>query len=343
VKIHEYVMQRRHNQRVGTPSQDAVQLLSYGVLPMTVRRPSPPDVTGKLSIGALSRSTGIPIDTLRTWERRYGFPVPERKPSGHRVYPLSSVPRLQRIADALTRGHRASEAVAASEQALTALLNVTPVTVNAVVRIGRSHGEPLTDLLAIVKTFNTKALRRALMTDWRRLGPVPFLSTCIAPLIRAVGEEWAAGRLGIHHEHFLSERVGDFLRTVRQPLEERATGPLVIVASLPGEEHGLGLQMAALVLAHAGCRILYLGPEVPPQEIASLAKDLTARAVAVSISVANRGDPMTAQLALLRSLLPKSVLLLVGGDGAPRPQPGITVLHDLAALDDWGRQLIVTR
>ena len=57
----------------------------------------------RLSIGALSRATGIPVETLRTWENRYGFPVPERKPSGHRVYPLSSVPRLRRIAESVAQ------------------------------------------------------------------------------------------------------------------------------------------------------------------------------------------------------------------------------------------------
>lgn len=306
---------------------------------MTVYRQSTHDAGGKLSIGVLSRSTGIPIETLRTWERRYGFPVPERKPSGHRVYPLTSVSRLKRIAEALTRGHRASEAVSASETDLTALLDIAPVSVSEVVRIGRREDEPIADLLATVKALNTKALSRALTTDWRRLGPIPFLTTRVAPLIRAVGEEWAAGRLGIYHEHFLSERIGDFLRSVRSPLEERATGPVVILASLPGEEHGLGLQMAALILAHTGCRILYLGPEVPPMEISGLAKDMSARAVAVSISVANRGEAMTSQLELLRGLLPKRVTLLVGGDGAPGPRPGVKVLHDFIALDAWGRQL----
>jgi len=80
---------------------------------------------GRLSIGALARATGVPVETLRTWESRYGYPVPERKPSGHRVYPLSSVPRLRRIAQALARGHRAGEVVPASEADLAALLSTT--------------------------------------------------------------------------------------------------------------------------------------------------------------------------------------------------------------------------
>jgi methanogenic corrinoid protein MtbC1 len=295
---------------------------------------------GKLSIGALSRSTGIPVETLRTWERRYGFPVPERKPSGHRVYPVTSVPRLRRIAEALARGHRASEAVAASEKDLTVLLDVTPVTTSVVSRVARREDPAIFALLKAVEAFDAEQLTRLLTADWRRLEVLAFLSTRIAPLIQAVGEEWAAARLGIHHEHFLSERVSDLLRSFRLPLEDRARGPLIILASLPGETHGLGLQMVALLLAAVGYRILYLGTEVPPAQIAGLAKDINAQAVAISVSIANRGEAMNAQLELLRGLLPKRVTLLVGGDGAPGKRPGLKVFSNLESLEAWGRSLI---
>ena len=76
----------------------------------------------RLAIGALSRATGIPVETLRTWETRYGFPVPDRRPSGHRVYALSTIPRLKRIAEALARGHRARQVVSASDADLKLLL-----------------------------------------------------------------------------------------------------------------------------------------------------------------------------------------------------------------------------
>lgn len=295
---------------------------------------------GKLSIGALSRSTGIPVETLRTWERRYGFPVPERKPSGHRVYPVANVPRLRRIAEALARGHRANEAVSASEKDLAVLLDVTPFATSDVSQVAKREDPTLFALLKTVETFDSERLIHLLTADWRRLGTLAFLTTSIAPLIQAVGEEWAAARLGIHHEHFLSERVSDLLRSLRLPLEERARGPLVIFVSLPGEAHGLGLQMAALLLASVGCRILYLGTEVPPAQIAGLAKDINAHAVAVSVSIANRSEAMHAQLELLRGLLPKRVILLVGGDGAPGKRPGFKVFHDLAALETWGRSFV---
>ena len=53
--------------------------------------------------------------------------------------------------------------------------------------------------------------------------------------------------------------------------------------------------MAALVLASAGARVLFLGTEVPLPQLASLARDLNARGVAVSVSEATRGNATTAQ------------------------------------------------
>ena len=190
---------------------------------------------GKLSIGALSRATGIPIETLRTWEARYGYPVPERKPSGHRVYLLTSIPRLRRIAEALARGHRAGDVVTASDQTLTDLLAATSVTA-AVARptTGMVPGGP-SDLLHAIQAFDAAGLTRTLLQDWARLGPLDFLNTRIAPAIREVGDAWEGGRLEIRHEHFFSEKVGDLLRSLRLPFEERAHGPLVVCSSLPGE------------------------------------------------------------------------------------------------------------
>lgn len=60
------------------------------------------------SIRVVSNRTGIPADTLRIWERRYGFPKPERTPGGSRVYTDEDVARLQLVNRALARCARRS-------------------------------------------------------------------------------------------------------------------------------------------------------------------------------------------------------------------------------------------
>ena len=299
---------------------------------------------GLLSIGALSTATGIPIDTIRTWERRYGFPVPERKPSGHRVYALATVPRLRRAAQAIARGHRAAEVVPASERALESLLaslvepaGNLPRRESASTVLEREPGE-LGESLDTVRAFAADRLKGQFQAEWARRGPIDFLERFAGPFLVAIGRGWAEGELEVRHEHFASGVLGDFLRTVRSPLDDRATGPYAALATLPGELHGLGLQMAALVFALAGWRPLVLGVDTPVAQIAALAREASLGAVALSCvqdGVRSSARPVAA----LRRGLPRRIPLLVGGRGAPAKSriKGIEIVPDLAALDRWLR------
>src|SRR5574340_1201336 len=142
-------------------------MMDRGASPLT---PSRRDDEGPwLSIGALSKATGIAVETLRTWENRYGFPAPERKPSGHRVYPVSAVPRLCRIAQALSLGHRAGQVVAASEEALASLLETSATAAAAAASAPSTipaGGEDLPALLKLVKGFDGERLVRVFLSDW---------------------------------------------------------------------------------------------------------------------------------------------------------------------------------
>jgi len=292
-----------------------------------------------LSIGALSRATGIPVETLRTWEARYGFPEPDRKPSGHRVYPPSIVPRLRLVAEVIARGHRASDAVPAGDEALRDLLQATPAARES------AHAAPddaprddEAAWLAAVRAFDSDRLTRMLLGEAARLGPIGFVEHRVAPLLSRTGELWSFGALEISQEHFLSERIADVLRTLRLPHENGASGPLVAFATLPGERHALGLQMAALVVAAANCRVLYLGPEVPVAQLATLAGATSTRALAVSVSSAANPESAAAMLVELRDRLPRHVRLLVGGSGAPRIA-GAEIVQTVQGLQAWARTL----
>lgn len=307
------------------------------------RRDPPGGEDAALSIGALSAAVGVPVETIRTWERRYGVPKAERKPSGHRVYPLSTVPLLRRIAQAIARGHRAAEVVPASEKALDSLLEALPgfpVPALPVPKREGGAGSPAStaDLLDAVRRFDADELRRTFQLDWARLSAIDFLEERAAAFLELVGDEWESGRLEVRHEHFASAVLGDFLREIRGPLDERASGPIVVLATLPGERHGLGLQMSALVFALAGWRAIVLGIDTPVEQIAALAREAPLRAVALSL--VQPGKKKTADaLTELRSRLPKRVLLLLGGKGASSValSKGVEIVSDLYALNTWLR------
>jgi methanogenic corrinoid protein MtbC1 len=290
-----------------------------------------PEDTPFVSIGGLSRATGVPIETLRTWESRYGFPKSVRKPSGHRLFDLGSVERIRRIAFALERGLRAGDVVPAPEAALAALLATIPEKAAPRPPVAPIDARAFIDH---IRRFDADRLMRSMHSDLAHEDPVAYLETRITPGLEVLGAAWEKGEIEIAHEHFASERISDVLRVARMRFEETATGPLIALATLPGESHGLGVQMAALILAARGLRILSLGTEVPVTEIAALVVRTGASAVAISVSTASARTavlPLTA----LRAALPRRAELVLGGAGAPTNIKGTVVLGSLRDLDVW--------
>jgi DNA-binding transcriptional MerR regulator/methylmalonyl-CoA mutase cobalamin-binding subunit len=293
--------------------------------------------SAQFSIGAVSRATGLSPDILRVWQKRYGFPVPRRKPSGHRLYSASDVRRLRRICEAIARGHRPSQVVALPEPRLEALL----LEDDRVAPEDPSRLDPLATLLDHVMSHRRADLTTQLLAEAATLGPIDFLESRIAPLTDAVGDAWASGRMGIHQEHFYSECAEDVLRTVRLPYERNARGPIILLATLPGEEHGLGLQMVALVTAVSGLRPHLLGTNTPVSEIAEAWVTRNAEAIGLSVSPSSGGAGTRRYLAELRDTIPMTVPIFVGGKGARRSYPprGVAIVEDLRKVFDWMRML----
>jgi methanogenic corrinoid protein MtbC1 len=292
--------------------------------------------TERWSIGAVARATGLSPDTLRVWQRRYGFPVPRRRASGHRLYTAGDVRRLRRISEAIARGHRAGHVVRMTEPGLETLLGgaATPAT--------RAPGHrPPRALMPLVRALDGDALAAALRADADALGAAEFLVRRVAPMVHEVGEAWSRGAIGVHHEHFFSERLEDVLRALRARFERGGARPSFLLAALPGETHGLGLQMAAVVAAVSGVAPLILGTDTPVSEIAAAARARRCAAVGISISISTGGPASRDLLAGLRDAIPPSVPLLVGGMGARRSRPpgGCVIVDDLETLGAWMRRL----
>lgn len=292
-----------------------------------------------LTIGALSRATRIPAETLRTWERRYGSPKPARKASGHRLYPVEWVEQLRRVARLLERGHRPSEIVALSTRRLDTLLALSETArVSAVPARAagpEDHGldRSIRRMVEATRAFERETLMGELRANWIRLGPLRFLEACAGPLMAQVGLGWHGGTLEVRHEHFASGCMSDLLREVREPYERDATGARVAVAALPGESHEGGLLMVSVLLALRGHRVVYLGANTPVEQIAASVRGGGADAVALSVSSAAPRARSAKQIAGLRRLLPRRVPIWVGGAGAPHAGAGVDHFATLSELD----------
>lgn len=286
-----------------------------------------PDASVRMTIGALSRATGIPSNTLRTWERRYGFPTPARTDGGQREYLASVVRHLRLVADALERGHRARQVMSLDIHALEALLGSTD-TVAAIdgTRVPEAW-------ISAVKRLDGPGLESAMRQEQARHGAVKFVLDRVAPFLKWVGDAWSSGEIAIHQEHFASDHVRSVLDTTWRSLAPNGP-PDVVCATLPGELHDLGLYMAAVVIAASGGRPLVLPGSTPVEEIARSVERTGARKVAISLSASSTNPSFRAALIELRQRLPATVRLRVGGAGAPHDVPGVDTSDDLAVLGE---------
>lgn len=308
---------------------------------MQYKRKSHPPTT-PLAIAAVERETGLSKEALRIWERRYGFPSPARDPQGDRLYPAEQVARLRLLKRLMDQGHRPGKLMALEDSALARLSTRQP-TMPA--PAASPAGDALAPLLALVAGQQVDALRAALGESQLRLGLAAFVTDVLAPLTIAVGDAWAAGQLSIADEHLYTEGVQALLRPSLQMLaasERRA--PRVLLATLPGELHTLGLLMAQVLLALEGCTVVSLGAQAPLADIAQAARRQQADVVALSFSLAFNSRKALAALAELRSQLPPSVAVWAGGACSAvhkRPPAGVTPIRDLReigpAVGAWRR------
>jgi methanogenic corrinoid protein MtbC1 len=288
-----------------------------------------------LSIGALSRATRIPVETLRTWERRYGVPTPVRAASGQRQFPVSAVEQLRKVTTLLGQGYRPGEILVLPAAELDGLLSLSERGRPRIIPDALPPPDPAVGaMLESIRQFDRVTLVGALRTNWARLGPMRFLEECASALLFEVGKGWEEGRLQIRHEHFASECVTDVLRELREPFDRQASGPRVALATLPGDLHEGGLLMASVVLALRGYRVLYLGTDTPVEQIVETARDGAVDVVTLSISSTVPRSRAEKSVDALREALPARVPLWLGGAGVPtKTGKGVERLVTLASLD----------
>ena len=298
------------------------------------------------SIAAVERDTGLSKDTLRVWERRYGFPQPGRDGAGDRVYPAEQVERLRSIRRLMDAGHRPGRIVGLEPDALRALQagQMPPPQGRAPVQ----GGDVLAPFLDLLARHDVQGLRSQLQQAFLRMGLVDFVTRLVAPLTTAVGEAWMQGRIQVFEEHLYTECLTGVLRNaiVEVAPPAASASPRVLLTTFPQEAHGLGLLMVEALLALEGCHCLPLGPQTPVADIVRAAQACRADIVALSFTPVMGALAAQAGVRELRERLAPEVAIWAGGR-APflraRNIPGVVVLPSLGALQeqvaDWRAKL----
>lgn len=283
------------------------------------------------TIAVVERETGLSKDTLRVWERRYGFPRPGRDAARDRVYGGVEVQQLRLLRRLLDRGHRPAKVVGLGFEQLTAMAN----NVLLADPTEAPQREPVLDLL---KQPDPAAFRDHLARQLATQGLVGFVCDDLAPLTAKVGEAWARGEIGVAQEHLFTEIATRLLRSHLQHLgAQQRQGKRILFATLPGEQHGLGLLMAECILSVKGHSVITLGTEVPMEQMLWASETYRCDALALSFSQARSNAFVANGVSAIRAVVPSSITIWIGGRGASllKSVPdGVMVFRDLAELKD---------
>lgn len=317
-----------------------------------------------MSIAAVERDTGLSKDTLRIWEKRYGFPLPTRDTQGERCYPMEQVERLRVIKRLLDVGHRPGRVVNLPPDDLQTLADRSadaqgqPPRAGRGRQVGPSERAPdaaplpparpgfaapslperwIDDALARVDQHDVAGLKRLLAQAVPTLGLARFITDACAPLLQAMGEGWLRGRFQVPQEHWVSQCLQQSLHAAIHalPPTDPAQAPRVLLSTFPGEPHALGLLMVEGWLTLQGAQVINLGAQTPTGDLIEACEHHQADVVALSFSASAPAHLVQDALPTFRSRLPARVAVWAGGRNpllARRAPAGVLVLDDLNSL-----------
>ena len=275
------------------------------------------DVTngeGYLRIGELARRTGTSPELLRAWEQRYGLLEPSRSSGGFRLYSDEDEARVLTVKRLIADGLSAAEAARATLGG-AAIPDA---------ELGSIADSLAGDLRAALDRFDEVGATEVFDRLLAALSVETVLQDVLLPYLRILGDRWARGEASVAQEHFASALIrGRLLGLARG--WGAGSGPALVLACPPGEEHDLGLIMFGIVVSRRGWRVTYLGQDTPfatiEEAVGAVDPQLVVLAVSEGIDLTANGDAI--------GKLAERVPVAVGGTGVTEEAGsalGLTIL-----------------
>ena len=261
-------------------------------------------------IRAVAKITGLSLDTLRAWERRYKAVVPERSHRG-RLYGTAHIERLLLLGELVQKGHAIGGIAPLSDRELQGLLAESPQSAKATESF--SQHDILAPILAALERFDSAAAHAEVGRLAAMLPPRDLVYQVMVPLMREVGVRWHDGTLAIAQEHVASQIVRDVLGGLIRLFRPFRPATKMVFATPAGETHEFGIQAAAMLASMTGIEPVYLGANLPAKEIATTAKKTGSRVIVLGITFPS--VETQAEVRAIAASMPKATALWVGGAG----------------------------
>jgi DNA-binding transcriptional MerR regulator len=286
-------------------------------------------------IHRVAKLTGLSKDVIRVWERRFGLLKPTRGANRYRNYSDEDVALLRFLKEQLDAGGSIGEL---SKLGREELLERARASAPQVSFVDNTFSRLLRELLSTLNPFNRVTFEKRLNGA---VAVVPFeeaLHGILLPLQEQVGQLWHEGHVNVALEHYVTKQIQQKIFSAMNQLPVAEFGAKVVVACPPGEEHDIAALAVAYRCRVRGCRIYYLGANVPIASLTNLCEQVDPDLTIISFPLALSEAKATELLQALAHEVNPVSHLAVGGHGALAMrdlfvQYNIMVLEDFAELD----------
>jgi DNA-binding transcriptional MerR regulator len=289
-------------------------------------------------ISAVAKLTGIPLDTLRAWERRYRTVIPKRAARG-RVYSEEQIQRLLLLRRAVEQGHAIGQVAALGDRQLRLLLEKTSsIADGEFAAKPEDSNQILKPVLHALDRFDYAGTDREINRLATALGsPRNFVHQAALPLMRTIGERWHEGKCSIAQEHMLTNLLTGVLASLVRTYSPSNPPAQVLLATPTNERHAFPTLAAAMLAAAGGMGAIYLGTDLPAADIVLATRKSEADVVLLSLSSMPNAEVLD-DLNTIAHKMPRTVALWLGGapelhlDQATAGSRWM-VLHDFSTLE----------
>lgn len=269
----------------------------------------------KYPIKVVSQMTGISEFVIRAWEKRYDAVIPSRTESNRRLYSEEDIEKLRLLNDAVQKGYNIGGIASLTINDLRSILNEKksnnhkPLPSESIADVDSL----LNSCIEAVKAYDGKELETLLLKASSKLSQPALIESLIVPLVYKLGELWHEGLIRVANEHLATAVIRSFLAKMIDQNEPEENAPIIISATPRGQDHELGAMIVAVTAAPLGWKVIYLGPNLPVEEIASVADSLEAKVVALSIVYPGDDKQLKLDFQNLKKMMPENINIIVGG------------------------------
>jgi MerR family transcriptional regulator, light-induced transcriptional regulator len=276
----------------------------------------------KHSLKAVVKQTGLSPFLIRAWERRYNAISPSRSDTKRRLYTNDDIIRLALLKKATQCGENIGNVANLSNADLIRIIgdnrtmnNHFPIT-NADGKIDLTANDYFSQALDSIQESNFDEFEAKLMEASVALSFPLLLDQVVGPLMEKVGTMWHNGELRIADEHRVSAIIRNFLGSYVKSDKRSASGRCLVSTTPTGQFHEFGALMASLSASAMGWRSIFLGPNLPPEEIAGAVKAEKASVLALSLIYPMDDPYLGSELVHIRRLIGDDIRIFVGGRAA---------------------------